>query len=65
LNAQIKIIRLEQEYSRWFVNLNEVEHVSFFHRPEFVQLLQKAIDRNSPLTRQEVEEVFGDPGWGW
>jgi len=59
------IHRLEREYSSRFDNLDEVEHVSFFDRPEFSRLLQKAIDRNSPLSRKEVEEVFGDPGWEW
>jgi len=61
----MKISLLEQEYSRRFDNLDEVEHVSFFDRPEFSALLQKAIDRNSPLTRPEVEQVFGDPGWNY
>lgn len=57
--------QLAETYAAQFTNLDEVAHPSFFHKPAFGALLQKAIDRQSPLTRAEVEEVFGDPGWEW
>ena len=65
MSVMATITLLEQEYSRKFDNLDQIEHASFFDAPQFSALLQKAIDRNAPLTRQEVEEVFGDPGWEW
>jgi hypothetical protein len=52
-------------YSERFDNLDEVAHPSLFYLPKFGELLQAAIDRGSPLTRAEVEAVFGDPGWEW
>jgi len=59
------IAELGHVYAGKFDNLDEVAHVSILYRPEFANLMQKAINRNSPLTRQEIEEVFGDPGWEW
>ena len=39
--------------------------MSIFDQPEYNKLLQTAVDRGTPLTRSEVEAVFGDPGWEW
>ena len=52
-------------YCERFDNLDEVGHIALLYLPAFGDLMQKAIDRNSPLTRSGVEEVFGDPGWEW
>jgi hypothetical protein len=52
-------------YSRKFDNLDEVGHLSVLYRPEFAELMQAAINRNSPLTRAEVETVFGPLSWEW
>ncbi len=60
---QIKDI--ERAYHAKFDNLDEVWHMSIFDQPEYNKLLQTAVERGTPLTRSEVEAVFGDPGWEW
>lgn len=52
-------------YSKKFDNLSEVSHPSVFAKPRFGKLLQKAIDRGTPLKRREVEVVFGKQSWEW
>jgi hypothetical protein len=56
---------ISEAYSEKFDNYAELAHPAIFFLPKFGDLLQKAIVRNFPLTRQEVEAVFGDPGWEW
>jgi hypothetical protein len=56
---------ISKAYSARFNNLAEISHPSIFHLPEFGRLLQAAIDRNSPLTQQEIEAVFGPLAWDW
>jgi hypothetical protein len=56
---------VSEAYSEKFDNLDDVTHPSIFFLPAFGELLQKAIDRGSPLTRDEVESQFGDLAWDW
>lgn len=63
MTSATDIRKVGEEYSRRFGNLDTVGHISLLYLPEFGDLMQKALDRNTPLTRSEVEEVFGDPGW--
>lgn len=56
---------IAEVYSTRFNNLDEVSHPSIFFEPAFGALLQKAIDRNSPLTQAEVEAVFEGISWEW
>jgi hypothetical protein len=50
-------------YSEKFDNFDEVGHPAIVTTARFGDLLQKATNRGSPLTRQEVEAVFGDLSW--
>ena len=59
------IKNIGREYDLMFDNLDEVAHLSFLFDPRFGELMQKAIARGSALTRAEVKQVFGDPGWEW
>ena len=52
-------------YSTKFDNYAELAHPEIFFLPKFGELLQKAIDRNSPLTEAEVQAEFGDIDWEW
>jgi hypothetical protein len=56
---------VSEAYSLKFDNLDEITHPSIFFLPSFGELLQKAIDRGSPLTRDEVESQFGELAWDW
>ncbi|MGA3268064.1 MAG: hypothetical protein ABSE16_14710 [Verrucomicrobiota bacterium] len=58
MTAWAQLGQLEKAYSARFDNLDELEDMSFFTRPEFSALLQKALDRGTPLTRAEVEAAF-------
>jgi len=60
-----EMIRVSEAYSAKFDNLAEIGHPSIFYRDEFGCLLQKAIDRGTPLTRSEVEKKFGPVSWEW
>ena len=61
----VKTTAISKAYSEKFDHYADVAHPSIFFLPAFGSLLEKAIARNSPLTQQEVEAVFGDPGWDW
>lgn len=50
-------------YARQFDNLDEVGHPSILFSDAFAELMGKAVARGSPLTRAEVEAVFGGIGW--
>ena len=63
MNATQDIADIGRVYDDKFGNLDEVGHMSVLFDPAFGELMQKALDRNSPLTRHEVEEQFGKLGW--
>ena len=65
MTATKSIRETGKDYSSKFDNLDSVAHLSIAFDPKFAGLMQKAIDRNSPLSRAEVEEVFGDISWEW
>jgi hypothetical protein len=56
------VSEIGREYFQRFGSENQlrVTHMSFAFDEKFGALMQKAIDRNSPLTRQEVQAVFGN-----
>jgi hypothetical protein len=54
---------IADDYSAKFDNYADVAHPAVFGEAAFGVLMQKAIDRNSPLTREEVENEFGELGW--
>ena len=58
-----KKLLLSQDYSDQFNNLDLVSHPSVYFDRRFDDLMIKAIARKSPLTRAEVEEVFGKVAW--
>lgn len=45
-------------YQAKFGNLDELAVAEIMWGPRFIQLLQAAIDRNSPVTDQELVSVF-------
>jgi len=61
----VSTIAILKAYSEKFDNYAELAHPSIFFLPKFGDLLQKAIDRNSPLTDREVESQFGSLDWEW
>lgn len=61
----IKASEIGKEYSRKFDNLDSLGHVSILFDPRFGNLMQTAITRNRPLTRDEVEAEFGPLAWEW
>ena len=45
-------------YQAKFGNMDELSIAEILWNPRFIQLLQKAIDQNSPVTDQELVSVF-------
>ena len=52
-------------YAKTFDNLDHVSHLAVMFDSRFADLMRVAIARGLPLTRAEVEQVFGDHGWFW
>jgi len=52
-------------YQAAFGGIDEIVHPAIMFEPEFLQLLEKAVARGTPLTRTEVETVFPDVSWEW
>lgn len=52
-------------YAEKFDNFSEVAHPAIAFDPRFDGLMQRAVDRNSPLTQAEVEAEFGPQAWEW
>ena len=63
--STVATTKIADAYEEKFGNFDRVAHPSVFYLPEFGELLQKAIDRNSPLTRAEVDQAFGTQSWEW
>jgi hypothetical protein len=57
--------KASEAYSEKFDNLAEVSLPAICFTPEFGALLQKAIDRGTPLTQAEVDQEFGPQSWEW
>lgn len=63
--AQLNMTDAAEAYSGLFDNFNDLAHPSIVFKPEFYDLLQRAVDRGTPLTVAEVEQVFGKLNWEW
>jgi hypothetical protein len=50
-------------YSSKFDNLDEVMHPSVMFKSGFLDLLENAVRSNQPLSREQVESVFGPISW--
>ncbi len=64
-NQRRPVAEIGKDYAVRFDNLADLAHPAIAHDPKFGDLLQTALDRGTPLTRAEVEAIFGDPGWEW
>ena len=63
--SAVATTKVSEAYSEKFDNLAEVSVSPLCFTPEFGALLQKAIDRGTPLTQEEVDREFGAQSWEW
>jgi hypothetical protein len=61
--STVATTEVSKKYSEKFDNFAELAYPPIVFLPAFGDLLQKAIDRNSPLTDQEVQAAFGPLEW--
>jgi len=61
MSADVDIL---QDYCRRFDNYVELSHQAVAFDPRFDTLMRQAIERGSPLTRKEINQVFGQLNWG-
>ena len=62
---QNDVLSVTEAYADRFSNLAEVSHPAICLSPGFGELLQKALDRGTPLTQAEVDIQFPDLNWEW
>lgn len=52
-----------RRYEARFGGLDELVHPSIMFEQQFLDLLQNALDTNSPLTRERVDQIFPSVPW--